>query len=134
MDFQSGGFEKFLDEFRAPRFAEFRSGNFGKLDLLLSNPIGIFTDPIESASTVRRNGKLFNRVVGGARGKCNHQKKDTGDESEFHVFRARILAASALRSNIAARWRSRIEAARRTGSRAGRLLRDRGYPARHPAS
>ena len=91
----------FFDEFGPLAFVEFRSRNLGELDLLLSDPVGVFADPVESASTVRRNGKLFDRVVGGTRGKCDHQKKDTGDESEFHVFRARILAARALRSNTA---------------------------------
>ncbi len=92
-NFQSSGFQEFLDEFGALAFAEFRSGNFGEMDLLLGDPIGIFADPVESASAIRRNGKLFDRVIGSARGQCDHQKKDTGDVREFHVFRARILAA-----------------------------------------
>ena len=86
-DLEAAGFEKFLEEFAATRFAEFGRGNFGEADLLIRDPIGIFADPVESARAAWIHGELFNRIVGGARGKCDHQKKDTADEREFHVFR-----------------------------------------------
>ena len=79
LNFQSGGFENFLQIFGARRFFEFRRGNFGEMNLLVGDPRGILLDPGESACARGIVGKFLDRVTGGARVKCGHHQKDTAD-------------------------------------------------------